>query len=920
MDLIVCYDPLEIEALEMRLTGATPADVPGSRFPATVGRLHGRPVAVLRLPFGNDPALFERVLGAAIDRFAPTTILSLGTAMARDPRIPVGHLFLTAAALHEGRAATFTPALIDLARRAAPHGMALATGTSLTVSTFVEGSLAGDGFDLVEMEDHWLALHAGSRKLPVLSIRAVTDHGSFAAHMANRSRAILPALRLLERFFWRRRMEELVVERKNPSTQDLPFRMVVLAAAPLTLPEAVRTARSVSRDFSLTTSLTAGARVDVEILPPSRWTSAPAGWETVATAIAGARFLRSPAGDEALVQLPRAHRGTMRRASDHGVWPKPDRVHLQGISTISAEPEEGLLAAITLDELEEARMAVVDSVETDLWVYRTGDTREKSYFDLPEGYVYPHRTSPEAPRGTRRVVTGLGPAIDPESTGGLEADTLMLGDEMGGRLLLYLDELGGISPTAEAVFRHPGIVQRLDESTVALSRIDLRPALRDQALDRLVFRPASLRRIYPRMVNERLSEYFMSDSGAPERSYLLMSSRGCGLKCSICCSGGFQKFQALSAASFVGLLGEIARAHEGEPGKIEIHLLDSYFNLQPGRVERIAQLMEEKGLGGRFQLHLRHSGLRTFLRGGSSGAADDAAPNVHRDLIRAYRRLGLSEVVMGIDAYTDRAIQVLKTDVEKLARGGAATPPAYRFRDIRAVLAALEEEGLDSRGFLLLNNPFLDDAGRIETFYNLVDLALEVPGFMIDASSSSAVNELKPFPGAPLTEVARRIPGLVQGDRFVFRTELGRLDERIDFSAFGQRRRKPEDLARFARRVQASRTTLARLMLHHFRDNRVARRATTESFEAALRWIESEVALAGTHRAFFLEHADPRAEWALSTARSLLQRRLRARMDSPLRHGVDRYQLLFEHLTATNANDETIEKSAPAGGLQVLRP
>jgi hypothetical protein len=185
---------------------------------------------------------------------------------------------------------------------------------------------------------------------------------------------------------------------------------------------------------------------------------------------------------------------------------------------------------------------------------------------------------------------------------------------------------------------------------------------------------------------------------------------------------------------------------------------------------------------------------------------------------------------------------------------------------------------------------------------------------MIDASSSSAVNELKPFPGAPLTEVASRIPGLIQGDRFVFRTELGRLDERLDFTAFGQRRRKPEDLARFARRIQASRATLSRVLLHHFREGGIGRRATHESFEAAMRWIDEEVKLSAEHRAFFLEHGDPRAEWALATARSLLHRRLQRLVDSPLRPGIDRHAMLFEQLAAN------VSESAPAEAARGLRP
>ncbi|HNV73012.1 MAG TPA: hypothetical protein PKO06_25105, partial [Candidatus Ozemobacteraceae bacterium] len=143
---------------------------------------------------------------------------------------------------------------------------------------------------------------------------------------------------------------------------------------------------------------------------------------------------------------------------------------------------------------------------------------------------------------------------------------------------------------------------------------------------------------------------------------------------------------------------------------------------------------------------------------------------------------------IGVDAYTDQSILLLKTHIHLLRRLGLRAEPSYTFADIEAVLSGIEQEGLTSRCFLLLNNPFLDDGDRLRTFYHLYRLALRLPGFRIDYESSSRVNELKPFPGAPLTLVADRLPGLVHGDRFLVPTWLPQLEHILGFELFGERR------------------------------------------------------------------------------------------------------------------------------------
>lgn len=850
---LLCFDPKEIEGLTARLWMREELPVPGSRFPLHRGRLDGEELAVLRVPFGDRVELLETVVRGLLEVSRPSQAIALGTAMTGHDSLAVGDLLLSTGAWRDGRRLDFGAWLRDEALAALPHDLRLREGTTATAPAFVATAAdrdallkAAPGALGIEMEDHHLARLMAEAGVPFAALRTVTDRGDFAEHMAHRADAAARALRMWRRIQRRRRMVRSLAPIDNPPTRDLAYRILVRTPGrSLTLPDAVGLARLAVRGLGLDQVLAPGGRLEILVADPAtsdRWLAVPGGEGRVVRAApvhalaldppaTFARVVLAPSPALELLgrpgPLPRLEPGLAARIAaaplEPLLEPEPGPTapplprdvpfHIQGLNSISAEPEEGLLAATTVDEFKDNAHRVADSVESPIWIYRSANSRDASYFE-PE-YEVPSRVGREVPEGTYLIATGLGPAIDPAARGGAMASTLVLGDEQGGRLIQYLDELSAAPFTADDVFRYEGMVQRLDPESVALARLDRRPVLTPTGVNGLRFEPETLRQIYSRDYDRYLEKYFSSRRRTrPARaSHLLMTSRGCGYHCSFCCSGGMQPFAALGEEQLVGLLKKIREREGLGPGEhIDVYMTDSYFNKDPGRVVALADRLEAEGLLESFEIFVRHNGLQAFL---TRRARDGAPPVVHEALVAAYKKLGIDEIVIGVDAYTSQSIRMLKTNFDAVAFKGEDTRPVYSFADIEAALGAIEAAGMASRCFLLVYNPFVDDADRLETFYNLVRLAVRLPRFRIDSDSSDRVNELQPFPGAPLTRFAEAIPGLVQGDRFEYATPLGKLEDLMDLKMFGFTREGEPARGEFASRLSRARDRLARALADH---------------------------------------------------------------------------------------------------------
>ncbi len=797
---LVCYDRIEIQAIEKRMKVEAARPLPDSKFPILAGTLDGWPVTALRLPFGDKPGLLRKIAQSFIEAEHPATCISLGTCMSCGPSFQAGEVAVPTAAIGAGGSPrSWDPPFLNELIDSAPHEIPIRKAVSLYSSKFIatqadldELILTTGGGEIVEMEDFPLSEVFGKAGIPYLSIRVVTDRGNLGDHLSNLPSSSGLLVRLLRRLLRRFRSDRFLEFSAGNIDWEMPFKILVRTpGSPLTLDEAVRIARRAREIFKVGDLLSPGAIWELTIgkipVPPGQ-PQAPSGKAIVAcdgtnwnlTLCPSRGFLGlilDAAWFDSNPRLPQDFAPSLVRSTPREVarlsHPEPEgripslgNFHVQGLNSISAEPEEGLLAATTATEFESQGLQITHSESASTWVYRTANAMEESYFEPP--YDLPMRPRGAVPPGRYLIATGLGPFIDAGARGGALADTLMLGDEQAGRLIQYLDDLSRIPFSHRDVFRYPGVIQRIGADSVALSRPDLRAVLTKGGLNSLEFDPIAIRQVFSPDYDLFFRGFFSPNrrDRPPKVSHLMMTSRGCGNRCSICCSGGYQPFTGLEPGKTVEILKRIMELSRLENGEyVEIFLLDSSFNNDPESLLELVGLLRVEGLLRFFEFFVRHNGLVGFLDRRAPATAGSPR-KVRSDIIAAYRELGIDEIVIGIDVYTEESIRLLKTDFRRLAETGFSTPPSYTFPEIEAVLTEIQAQGMASRCFFLGGNPFVGHHDRIRSWYRIGKLALQIPRFRIDLDSSSRVNELKPFPGAPITVVARSVPGLIAGDRF----------------------------------------------------------------------------------------------------------------------------------------------------------
>lgn len=491
------------------------------------------------------------------------------------------------------------------------------------------------------------------------------------------------------------------------------------------------------------------ARLDEQLRP----TDTRALVEGYAPALASAQTLQVPPLQERALPSP------LKAAAS---------VFCSGLISVSAEPPEGFFAASTQAELEGAGWPSASADLADVWLMRVPDAREQSYFAFT--YPSPGRPSDTPSQGKLKVAVGLGPAHNPMSQGGAEADLLWLGDEQHGALSGFLAALADPSLTLERLYRLQGFVQRLDGARVVLSGLDQKHALTAEGFSSLATSPSLYREVYSEEYDAFLLSLFRGEPA--EHTYLLATSRGCSQGCAICASGGLTNFQYFSPERMMDELSKLAaHARMGPDETANVFFLDSNFNNNPGRLVEFSRLFADSELAGRMRFFVRHNTVNGFLVSDGQGGK---RPNL--ELIRAYQQLGIDIVFMGVDTFDDASTRALKTNTAAVEKKGADARPTYRVEELRALLGAMEAHGLSARGFFLINNPWVSDLDRLDGYFNLLTLWLENPHFEVDARDSAL--RLKPFAGSPITDVAALLEDeVVEGNRFVARTALGELDE-----------------------------------------------------------------------------------------------------------------------------------------------
>lgn len=755
---VACFDPSEWRTLTALLHDSREEAVPGSRYPLRRGLILGLEITLLRLPFGDQPQLLRNVLHAYLQAVQPERLLILGTCLALDDALPTGQIVRVKAAHFKNDKLTQTSVMEELFADLPPAGMSIPSVETVTVDRFVPSSERA--FDLqkeyptarvAEMEDYHVFKELKRRNIPLLVLRIVTDRGSFKDHLHHLPAAAIMQGRLLRRLCGMLRMQKNLCWYSSHHRPLLPSQAVIhKPGGMISIPEAV----SVLREFVTRY--------------PDKVIDIPG---TVYEIILNGEPTEN--GSQSLLTIKELgilirHQGKDADWPVFSALPALRSAHVQGVNSVSAEPVEGWLAAATVAELRASGVQIVTAEETDYWIYRTPDAAIENYFRPEHPVPWPAPWPP--PPGVKLVATGIGPRIDPGSPAGIHADLLLCGDETGGRLLHLLDDLGGRPISALDVFKHPGVILRLAEDTVVISSSGSHAFLTTAALNGQQIQPEDVRRIYSEDYDRFFHRYF--PAADPIRPSLLFStSRGCGKRCSICCCGGHVPWTPLAEDHLVEFLRLGLREAEKTSGRavelLDVFLLDSEFNGMRGRIGTITRRLEQENILDRFRFHVRHNSVHGFLLPGEAGCR-----NVDRDALRSCRKLGISEIILGVDGWTDSALRLMKTDVRRLARDGENSQPFCMIREIESLLDAAAEEGLGVRAFMLSGVPFSGDDDRVEAFYRLLRLGRQYDRFRLDTDSSSEVNLLKPFHGSPLAAVVADQPGWCRSNRFTARGVL----------------------------------------------------------------------------------------------------------------------------------------------------
>ncbi len=477
---------------------------------------------------------------------------------------------------------------------------------------------------------------------------------------------------------------------------------------------------------------------------------------------------------------------------------------------MSAEPPEAFFAASTSAELKQSGYQLLPAVTADTWILRAPDAREDSFFK----FQFP---SSDRPADTDRsgkflIVVGSGPAHNPATRGANEAQLIWLGDEQNGVLTNYLSTLSKDNISPEDFTQHSGFVQRLSSSSFWIGGIDKVNSLTKEGFSAQQTDPEIYRNIISSEYDQYLSSLFQdSQEVRSEESFLLATSRGCTQGCAICCSGGLSAFQYFTAERMVQELVKIDEVSRLTRDKtIDIFFVDSNFNNNPARIIEFARMMRDHPLRQRFRFFIRHNTANGFLLPEKDGFK---SPNI--ELIKAYKSLGITEIMMGLDALDNASVMTLKTSRLRLARTGAKTRPIYSYEEINALIQAFEQNGMRSRGFLLTNNPWVSDLDRIDGYYNLLNVWMENPHFSIDARNREVL-QLKPFEGSPIGDAAQRSSrDIVTNGRFQAKGPFGELDEAFNFFPFDKMRSQvgsEEALKSFTMALRAIRVRAAEIL------------------------------------------------------------------------------------------------------------
>jgi anaerobic magnesium-protoporphyrin IX monomethyl ester cyclase len=193
----------------------------------------------------------------------------------------------------------------------------------------------------------------------------------------------------------------------------------------------------------------------------------------------------------------------------------------------------------------------------------------------------------------------------------------------------------------------------------------------------------------------------------------IFTTRGCPFRCVFCASSRFWNTVRLFSAEYVAAEIEHLVTHYGVT---RINFLDDLFTCDLGRIRRLKELLQQRGL-------LRKLRFAGAIR----------AELVNEETMALLKELGVEGVGLGLESGSDRTLKYLKGSGASVAQNEKA-------------VATIKKHGIRVFGSFVIGSP-LEDEGEIMDTLRFIRRT-GVDGF--------AVYVLTPFPGTPVWDYATR--------------------------------------------------------------------------------------------------------------------------------------------------------------------
>ncbi len=202
----------------------------------------------------------------------------------------------------------------------------------------------------------------------------------------------------------------------------------------------------------------------------------------------------------------------------------------------------------------------------------------------------------------------------------------------------------------------------------------------------------------------------------------IITSRGCPFRCKFCCSAKLWPEVRFHSAEYI--LEEIEKAVNYYQRR-KVMIYDDLFTMEQKRIQKLAKLMEEKGLNKKVEFDvISHVDF------------------VNAETVKNLKKMGVARISFGIESGSKKILDYLKNRV-------------VTHDKIRNAVALCKKNGIRPMGSFMVGSPYETEEDIRQTIDFIKELDLDEIG----------LNVTTPFPGTEIWKYAKE-KGLIENDEW----------------------------------------------------------------------------------------------------------------------------------------------------------